>query len=160
QKGIISKDLNETIKKTVNELWLTNKSNLYQIMANWQRYTDFLPRQIVYEYYKDKLGYNDEDAFIEAQEIFVDYNSPIKSKILRNFDALGLAAFLKYYIRVHRTATKIFQKNPVGSIALIGLANILGIKSGLSALLETFVFRGLPSTIATIFTLNRYRFIF
>lgn len=160
QKGIISKDLNETIKKTVNELWLTNKSNLYQIMANWQRYTDFLPRQIVYEYYKDKLGYNDEDAFIEAQEIFVDYNSPIKSKILRNFDALGLAAFLKYYIRVHRTATKIFQKNPVGSIVLIGLANILGIKSGLSALLETFVFRGLPSTIATIFTLNRYRFIF
>lgn len=143
----IKKTFNLTSEKEeylIQELALTSKSDLYNVLARWNRYGDIIPRAILY-YYDRGNGKSHQEAINHAQDVFINYNSPLFSPVLRNLDYYGFTNYLKYRINVQGQILKIIKDKPINAMLYFLANNTLRLDYASSFLSENILMRGLPT---------------
>lgn len=167
-----TKGVSSSKQNLIRELTLAPSSDLYNTMAELTRLGDFIPRVILYYHLTGKEGVDKRIALDTARDRFINYNTPLWSKLLRLLDRFGWVNYTKYAFAVEKQILSVFRKAPVNALGILGIqlgmeAMGFGKISTLSSYLgESYAVDGkLPKGFMTghfgmfVQNLNRYNYI-
>ena len=167
-----TKGVSSSRQNLIRELTLAPSSDLYNTMAELTRLGDFIPRVILYYHLTGKEGVDKRIALDTARDRFINYNTPLWSKLLRFLDRFGWVNYTKYAFAVEKQILSVFRKAPVNALGILGIqlgmeAMGFGKISTLSSYLgESYAVDGkLPKGFMTghfgmfVQNLNRYNYI-
>lgn len=113
-----TKNKSNMLNTILNESLFTSKSTLYDMSALITRYSDFIARYALY-YHSIKKGMSKDEAINKARDIFVDYNSPTYSKILKLANKYGLTAFSRYWTGIQKVIVNSSIEYPINALEMI-----------------------------------------
>ena len=164
--------MSDDLKAYLKEFAIVEDSDVYNILADFTRLGDFVPRVIYYNHLKAKLGMSDKEAIAKARDKFVNYNTPLWSPVLRNVDRFGFTNYMKYAIAIQKQSLEAFAKSPIQASLVVGsamIAKLSGVSPSLipsnyimeSLLLDGNLPKGFLSGHITNFVgnLNRFKHI-
>lgn len=126
-----------------NELLMTNNSQYYQNLQNLNKLGDLIPKILAYEFSLEE-GKSKEEAIKFSQDFFINYNIPITSPFLRGVQRTGVGFYLKYGLRIQRSAFKSFMKKPVSTVLSLIISNLISPSLISPVGGESFISKGLP----------------
>jgi hypothetical protein len=131
-KGDLSKFLASKTKwipkpvKTVYEIGqIGPATGLYKLLEKTTRYSDFVARHAMYEWYTKEKGMSKEDALQIVTETFVNYDLPT-SKELQYLNDMGAYMFTKYAVRIQKAIYRLVRDNPKSVVGLLVVQNMFG----------------------------------
>ena len=127
-------NMSEDAKAYLKELALTEDSDIYKNLAEWTRLGDFVPRVILFNHLVSNEGMSKHEAVKKAQDKFINYNTPIWSKTLRNLDRFGITNYAKYFTAIQKQSLEAFSHSPISAGAVVG-ATMAAKGMGLSPLM-------------------------
>lgn len=113
-----TKNKSNMLNTILNEALFTSKSTLYDMSAFITRYSDFIARYALY-YHSLKKGMSEDEAINKARDVFVDYNAPTYSKILKFANKYGLTAFSRYWTGIQRVIANSTIEYPINALEMI-----------------------------------------
>lgn len=113
-----TKNKSNMLNTILNESLFTSKSTLYDMSALITRYSDFIARYALY-YHSIKKGMSEEEAINKARDVFVDYNAPTYSKILKFANKYGLTAFSRYWTGIQKVIVNSSIEYPINALEMI-----------------------------------------
>ena len=126
EKLLSKTDLKGKVSQSIiNNLILSQSSDVYKKAMKFNRFGDIIPRVIAYEVFKTKENLDNQSAMNKAQDMFVNYNIPLTSKFLMFLDKIGMQQFIRFNVKVQRAAAINFMQYPVSTLSTILGANFL-----------------------------------
>jgi hypothetical protein len=83
--------------------------------------SDFIARYAMYSYTTEVKGMPEAKAYKQMVETFVNYDQPL-NKYLQYGNDIGLLFFVKYWVRIQRSAINLAKEKPL-NIGLLFIAN-------------------------------------
>lgn len=111
------------LKKALKEIYMTEDSASFSVMAGMMQKSDYASRWALYKFSKDK-GMSKEKARKLANDMFIDYRKNLP-KELQAASEYGVIPFATFFFRSHVAMTKLANKNPTKVGLSIVLANTL-----------------------------------
>jgi hypothetical protein len=138
----------QPVKTALDIVQISPKTGLYKLLEKTTRYSDFVARYAMYNWYLEKDGYAaitdpntkakvEEKALKIIIETFVNYDVPT-SRELQYLNDIGLAMFTKYALRIQKSLFLLIQARPDSVIAKYALEHYMG------NVVEPFDSLGLP----------------
>jgi hypothetical protein len=115
----------EGIKDTYRWLYITKDTKAYKVLETATRYSDFVARYAMYEWFTKEKGIAPEKAMSTVMAAFVEYDPPT-SKELQFLNDMGLFMFTKYAIRIQKAVAYLFVNKPDTTIGFLLLEKALG----------------------------------
>jgi hypothetical protein len=121
------------LKEAYKWVQLTRDTSAYQFLDKTTRYSDFVARYAMYEWYLEKGNYYTttsatvknkvrNEALQTVMETFVQYDPPT-SRELQYLNDIGLWMFTKYGIRIQKTLYKLLRDKPDSVITMYAIQN-------------------------------------
>jgi hypothetical protein len=102
------------------------KTGLYKLLEKTTRYSDFVARHAMYEWYTKEKKMPPTEALKIVTETFVNYELPT-SKELQYLNDMGAAMFTKYAVRIQKTIYRMALDNPKSIVGLVVVENMFGV---------------------------------
>ncbi len=101
------------------------KTALYKLLEKTTRYSDFVARHAMYEWYTQERGMPKVEALQLVTETFVNYELPT-SKELQYLNDMGAYMFTKYAVRIQKTIYKLLVDKPKSVVGLLAVEGMTG----------------------------------
>ena len=121
----IDKNMNETTKSIIKSLFLTEDSAPFKKAIKIMQYSDVVAKQ-TYMDYLIKQGKSKEEAILEADQYFVNYNLN-ENKYIKYLNDTGAFMFSKFVLGTVKVVLNTIGKSPEKAIRLFGINNIVDV---------------------------------
>jgi len=141
-----TKNLPKPVKQFGRVAFLTQDTEVYKVLNNAVKMTDFVGRHILYKHYTESLGMSQKEAAAKAIDEFVNFDIA-SHRITEYLNEIGLLWFTKYATRIPRIAIKAVMDRPFDSAMSYLLSTHLGTDNILDSTIPNLPYKtGLPPT--------------
>lgn len=91
-------------------LMMSPNTKAYKFMSDATQFSDFAAKTILVEH-KQKQGLSYDNSATYAQNTFINYDAP-QHRMLEYQSRMGMALFLKFFLRFQRVLYNLFQEKP------------------------------------------------
>lgn len=100
--------------------FMTHDTPLYQFLSQTTQLSDFVARYTLYQHTttRRKNPMSKQEALLFASDAFVNYDVPTH-KSVQYLNDMGLLMFTKYYLRIQKVISHLFQENPGRAIGMM-----------------------------------------
>jgi len=109
------------VVKVANQAYMGEETAFFKTMMHATQASDFIARYAMYKHSTEIKGMNEDKAYKQMVETFVNYDQPL-NKYLQYGNDIGLLFFIKYYFRIQRATINLAIDKPL-NIALLFIAN-------------------------------------
>jgi hypothetical protein len=142
----VSNKLPSVVQKAGSHLFTTQDTQIYKVLNNAVKMTDFAGRHALYNHYVKNKGMDPKEAAALALEEFVNFDVPTH-RSLEYLNQVGLVWFSKYALRILKSVAGSIKDRPFDVAMSILLASHIGLDSIYNSVL--FVTTDIGNKIST-----------
>jgi hypothetical protein len=120
--------LHPVIAGAGKQLLLTQDTQMYRLLNNAVKMTDFVGRHVLYDHYVKTLKMDKKEAAAKAIEEFINF-APPTHQFIDYLNRMGILMFTKYGVRVLKTMATNAVDKPFSVLMTLGSASVLGMST-------------------------------
>lgn len=102
------------LRSSLEFLLMSPSTKAYKFMSDATQFSDFAAKIVLVEH-KQKQGLSYDNSATYAQNTFINYDAP-QHKMLEYQSRMGMALFLKFFLRFQRVLYTLFQEKPASML--------------------------------------------
>lgn len=102
------------LRSSLEFVMMSPNTKAYKFMSDATQFSDFAAKIILVEH-KQKQGMSYDNSATYAQNTFINYDAP-QHKMLEYQSRMGMALFLKFFLRFQRVLYNLFQEKPASML--------------------------------------------
>ena len=113
-----TKQIPKKFRDALSEVAISQGSSVHSLLSKGTQLSDFASRSVLYDHLIQVEGKSKDQALMEVQEAFVNYDRNL-NKGLQYMSDMGIVWFPKYFIRMQKIIMKSFRESPARVLALL-----------------------------------------
>lgn len=112
------------LRSSLELLMMSPNTKAYKFMSDATQFSDFAAKIVLVEH-KRKQGLSYDNSATYAQNTFINYDAP-QHRMLEYQSRMGMALFLKFFLRFQRVLYNLFQEKPASMLLQHYVVEALG----------------------------------